>query len=251
MVNIDRVYQTVLALANKEQRGYITPQEFNLFAAHAQNEIFDQYFYDLNQFERLPSTDSISNISALIEEKISHFYATTSLQQGTSGEDGALFWEFNLPSDVYTVDKIYTEGDINPLSGRWEVEIIPKAKAIEYALSGPLTRPMHQAPIGYVELNQLGDTPSKVHIKPTGIKHLVLNYIRRLNKALPPKWGYVVVNQKPLYASSRSTNFELHVSEEKSLIVKILQLAGVSIKDYGITQFAGQKEMTTVQQEKS
>jgi hypothetical protein len=32
MINIDSVYQTVQALANKEQRGYITPQEFNLFA---------------------------------------------------------------------------------------------------------------------------------------------------------------------------------------------------------------------------
>ena len=40
-ININRVYQTVLALANKEQRGYITPQEFNLFANHAQLEIFD------------------------------------------------------------------------------------------------------------------------------------------------------------------------------------------------------------------
>ena len=32
MVSIDTVYQKVLAIANKEQRGYITPQEFNLFA---------------------------------------------------------------------------------------------------------------------------------------------------------------------------------------------------------------------------
>ena len=32
MVNIDTIYQRVLATANKEQRGYITPQEFNLFA---------------------------------------------------------------------------------------------------------------------------------------------------------------------------------------------------------------------------
>ena len=29
-VNVDKVYQRVLAIANKEQRGYITPQEFNL-----------------------------------------------------------------------------------------------------------------------------------------------------------------------------------------------------------------------------
>jgi hypothetical protein len=47
MISIDTVYQKVLALANKEQRGYITPQEYNLFADHAQMEIFEQYFYDL------------------------------------------------------------------------------------------------------------------------------------------------------------------------------------------------------------
>ena len=46
MVNIDTVYQKVLMIANKEQRGYITPQEFNLFANLAQSEIVEQYFYD-------------------------------------------------------------------------------------------------------------------------------------------------------------------------------------------------------------
>ena len=60
MVNIDTVYQKVLAIANKEQRGYITPQEFNLFADQAQLDIFEQYIYDINQFEKLKVT--IQNI---------------------------------------------------------------------------------------------------------------------------------------------------------------------------------------------
>ena len=30
MVSVDTVYQTVLAILNKENRGYMTPQEFNL-----------------------------------------------------------------------------------------------------------------------------------------------------------------------------------------------------------------------------
>ena len=59
-VNIDTVYQRVLALANKEQRGYITPQEFNLLANQAQQEIFEQYFYDLNQRGRIePETPGV------------------------------------------------------------------------------------------------------------------------------------------------------------------------------------------------
>ena len=52
MVNIDKVYQRVLAIANKEQRGYITPQEFNLMADKAQVEIFDSYFYDIKTIVR-------------------------------------------------------------------------------------------------------------------------------------------------------------------------------------------------------
>ena len=71
MVNINTVYQTVLALANKEQRGYITPQEFNLFANQAQMSIFEQYFYDLNQFLRVPGNNTAyADMVNLLEEKI-------------------------------------------------------------------------------------------------------------------------------------------------------------------------------------
>ena len=52
MVRVDDVYQKVLAIANKEQRGYITPQEFNLLANQAQMSIFESYFYIKNQRER-------------------------------------------------------------------------------------------------------------------------------------------------------------------------------------------------------
>ena len=32
MISVDTIYQRVLALANKEQRGYISPVKFNLYA---------------------------------------------------------------------------------------------------------------------------------------------------------------------------------------------------------------------------
>ena len=71
MVNIDTVYQRVLALANKEQRGYITPQEFNLYANQAQQEIFEQYFYDLNQQARIPGNEYVyADVDDMLEEKL-------------------------------------------------------------------------------------------------------------------------------------------------------------------------------------
>ena len=48
MVKVNDVYQTVLTILNKEQRGYITPQEYNLLANQAQMAIFESYFYVKN-----------------------------------------------------------------------------------------------------------------------------------------------------------------------------------------------------------
>ena len=69
-VSIDTVYQRVLAILNKENRGYVTPQEFNLFANQAQLEVFEQYFFDLNQYSRLPKNDTeYSDLPKLINDE--------------------------------------------------------------------------------------------------------------------------------------------------------------------------------------
>ena len=52
MVNINTVYTTVLYILNKEQRGYVTPAEFNSLAVQVQEEIFESYFPDGNQLNR-------------------------------------------------------------------------------------------------------------------------------------------------------------------------------------------------------
>ena len=57
-VNVNTVYQTVLLILNKEQRGYMTPTEFNNVATQVQLEIFEKYFEDLNQQVRVPQTNT-------------------------------------------------------------------------------------------------------------------------------------------------------------------------------------------------
>ena len=57
-INVNTVYTTVLSILNKEQRGYITPEEFNKLATQVQLEIFENYFEDLNQQLRVPQADS-------------------------------------------------------------------------------------------------------------------------------------------------------------------------------------------------
>ena len=73
-INVNTVYTTVLNILNKEQRGYVTPQEFNLFANQAQLDLFEQYFYDINQFGRTPGNDTeYSDMLDLLNKKIAIF----------------------------------------------------------------------------------------------------------------------------------------------------------------------------------
>ena len=79
-ININDVYQTVLVITNKDNRGYITPEEFNRLADQAQNEIFESYFaresgYELNANLQSDFADPVLNTS----EKINVFYANVSL----------------------------------------------------------------------------------------------------------------------------------------------------------------------------
>tara|TARA_R110000765_G_scaffold47857_4_gene98164 strand:+ start:812 stop:1753 length:942 start_codon:yes stop_codon:yes gene_type:complete len=73
-INVNTVYQTVLLILNKEQRGYMTPLEFNKIGAQVQGEIFETYFDSLNQQLRTPQADTdYANRVVSLDEKISIF----------------------------------------------------------------------------------------------------------------------------------------------------------------------------------
>ena len=222
MVSIDTVYQKVLALANKEQRGYITPQEFNLFADQAQKDIFEQYFYDLNQFLRRPSnSDEYSDIIDNLREKIAIFENTGTITNGIISA-----------SDLYRLGTVITDDS--------EVEEVQQNEIL-YINKGPLTKPTVNRPV-YVRTEEL-----RLQIYPTSIASASCTYI---SVPSTPTWGYVVVQGKAMYDATYATDFQLHPSEEGELVNKILIHAGVAIKAQDISQAAGGLEMAKQQQEK-
>ena len=116
-VSVDTVYQRVLAILNKEQRGYVTPEEFNLFANQAQLDIFEQYFYDINQFGRMHGNDTeYSDMLDNLNEKISYFEKTANLTYSSN--------HFQLPSDLYRVGTlIYNNKEVERVL-RAEVRVV-------------------------------------------------------------------------------------------------------------------------------
>ena len=244
-ISVDKVYQKVLAVANKEQRGYITPQEFNLFADHAQMDIFEQYFYDLEQRQRTTGNElDYGDIISNIEEKISMF-AEFDNSLGNS-QNGVFEVSTNIPN-IYILSsvkiKYQTEAQYRM------VDKVQLNEVIKYENS-PLAAPTKSNPV-YTKFST-SSIPIKIKIYPfpDNGDSVFANSVRKPKR---PNWTYIISgNSNALYNASDSSrqDFQLHASEENNLVVKILQLAGVTIKDFNLVQIAAQEEMKNIQQEK-
>ena len=235
MVNVDTVYQRVLALANKEQRGYITPQEFNLFANQAQMDIFEQYFYDLNQFKRVPGNDiTHADMVDILEEKIGIFEATSALALIPNIEG---FSSGNLNGLI----RFYRLSNVR--SGNIMMESVSR-KDFRTFPNSPLTAPTATRPIYMVDT--INNT---LQITGSTLDAANIDYIQSPRDV---NWTYVVVGEKALLNATALDyqDFDLHPSEETKLVVKILTLAGFTLKDPNLYQAAAAEDTKNIQQEK-
>ena len=237
-VNVDTVYQRVLSIANKEQRGYITPQEFNLLANQAQLEIFEQYFYDLNQFSRLPGNDTRhADMVTTLEEKISLFEKTADIA-GTENPTGTIV-TMVLPTDLYKLSTILYKGV--------EAEKTTQ-KDLLYIKKSPLTHPTADRPIFIRDNDSIEVYYDNTFTKTTVKANVDVHYIK---KPVTAEWTYILgTNNEALFLADTKVDFDLHVSEETNLVIKILELAGVVIKQPDLYQIADKEEIETIQQEK-
>ena len=103
---INSVRNTVFSVLNKNNYGYISPQDFNLFAKQAQLEIFENYFYNyntqINKENARVSGSGYADITKTIEEAIEMFSVTNPLSLSTTPP---------IISNVYYLPSATTTGD--------------------------------------------------------------------------------------------------------------------------------------------
>lgn len=107
---INSVRNTVLSVLNKNNYGYISPSDFNLYAQQAQMEIFEEYFSDYNKTitlenARRAGTD-YAELSKAIAEFLDLFIIDKNLypKQNALGNDTNQFYN---PSATTTGDTAY------------------------------------------------------------------------------------------------------------------------------------------------
>ena len=217
-INVDTVYKTVLLILNQQQRGYMTPDEFNKVATQVQLNIFERYEDDLNQMYRAPQNDTeYANRVKNIEENLQFFQRT-----GATTYVGP---HFTLtPTDIYRLGSVFYQGT--------ELTQYAQRNEITQLLLSPLTQPSTSFPI-YLYENDL------LYVYPTTIivsTDITISYLKTPADVV---WGYGVGTLGQFdYSAGTSTNIELNISEQTNVITRILAYAGIFINDPTIIQVA-------------
>jgi len=213
---IDHVRSTVLSVLNKENRGALTVSQFNEYAKHAQQLLFDQYF---SEYSRLSTLKNARRLSRDQGDKLSILRANIDKFMKTATQTITASY-ITKPTDMYT-----------PIS------LVYDSKLMEYV-------PKHKETyLGYCDENDYW------YIKPNTLTGDVnVNYIRNI---ADPKWTYVIVGENPVYNPSASDfqDFELGADDQTSLVIEILKLAGVTIREAEVAQAAAQIDAVETQKE--
>jgi hypothetical protein len=318
---INAVRNTVLSVLNKNNYGYLSPSDFNLFAKQAQLDIFENYFneynYQINKENARQSGDGYADITKGIEEDIDLFSVTEGLKQNfesiyfspsptTTGSDyylinkvlvyqglldegtttatnggadklidsqanftvdinvgdivavdnnGIKYYVVTLIENSTTLKTTGSTGTFNAIGLKYSIfkkgSKLEEAEQVSHSKITMLSNSIYTAPTTTFPAYTTEDVNLTVYpntIKAVGqIKSQYIRYPKT------PKWTYIdLLTGEPAFNASAVDyqDFEIPLDDEVNLILKILQYAGVSIRESEIYQFAQAEEQQDNQAQK-
>ena len=229
---INDVRNTVLSIISKDNRGFITPLEFNQFAKQAQLEIFGQYMFNysnaINKQNARMHGEGYTDIPKNMAEVIDSFSVLTSLAYngGTN--------KFNLPVDYFFLEKVI-------YNNNKEVEKVSHRKILNLVNSN-LTTPTVAYPVYTMDQSGILVYPTTIN---TNVTSQYLRYPR------DPQWTYLVDGFGDPFFNPNDSNyvdFELPLDDFANLVIKILEYSGISIGDKDVVAAAKAEEVQDIQQ---
>lgn len=229
---INDVRNIVLSILNKENRGYVTPSEFNLYAKQAQLDIFENYTFlysnAINKQNARLHGEGYTDIPKNIGEVIDSFSERSVLSY--SGLTGY----YSVPDDYYFLEKLL-------YNNNKEIEKVSHRK-INYLVNSNLTAPTTSYPVYTLENDGILIYPTSI------ISNVTAQYVRYPKD---PNWTSTSLsNGDPLFNPSVAgyQDFELPNSDFANLVIKILYYSGVQIREEQVTAAAKGEEVQDAQQ---
>lgn len=320
---INSVRQSVLSVLNKNNYGYLSPADFNLFAKQAQLDIFESYFYQynyqINKENARQSGTGIADLAKGIEESMDLFSVTRGLNLDTTAAGQYLMPSAaTTGSDYYLVNKLLVyksivtsgqgtappgattffgdaaatfisdgviPGDIIALETSTQgvqyrtIATVPteidltvsssfeSASPIAYSIFRAGTQQNEAEKVTHSKITMLNNSiytaptleypaytseETSVQVFPNTnmtAGRVVAQYFRYPRD---PNWTYVTLTGgEPVFNQTATDfqDFEIPLDEENNLTMKILQYAGVTIREPEVFGFAAGEETKEQQKE--
>lgn len=228
---IDSVRNTVLAILNKNNYGYLSPSDFNLYAKQSQLDVFLDKFPTYNDQTFKENLRKIGSGEAGLKKKteaeMEAFFVIKDLFHSADNK-------FFLPSptttgeELYRLEKIlcYTLPNGNKLFSGEAAKV--SHSHITTLLQSHHTAPSVMFPAFVIEGNLVTVYPSASFTQ----YHQAEGHYYRMPKA--PKWTYVnLIAGEPMFDQTATDyqDFELGSDDETILVAKICQYAGLEIRE--------------------
>jgi len=235
-MTIDEVYRLVQTFANKEQRGFITPSEFNLLAKQAELELYNKRLSLIKEKSPTRRSQGIyaENLTPeLAKQDIASFLSISKVDLNSTGSA-------TVNSDY--IESIFTlSGNDQSISSNIPVEIVD-AKDINQILRSSLVSPSMMYPIALMIGSQSSRGNFDINVFPENVERVSI-YSYYYDKNQPPKWSYVTVAGKPVYDSTKSREFVISSRVHGEIVIKILEYLGVTIREADLVQYAQASEL--------
>tara|TARA_R110002167_G_scaffold110108_2_gene280386 strand:- start:146 stop:826 length:681 start_codon:yes stop_codon:yes gene_type:complete len=221
-MTIDDIFNLVQVFSNKEQRGSVTPGDFNLLAKKAQMEIIDGRLRAIEA--RVPYKSKGFQDIDISPSRAKQDLNPILTKSSALAYSGNLF---TLPADYIQILEVM-HNSTTP------VDVVDDS-TINYILRSTITSPSVDNPVALM----YGD---KVEVFPSSIVADIT--VKFYDKPADPIWAYVSIgaSNNPIHDSSNSVEFTLGPACHNEIVIKILEYVGVNLRDADIVAYSSKKD---------
>ena len=241
MASVNVVYNTLKDLANKEQKGFVTPSVFNNFAAIAQVNVFKDIYASSSKglVDRVRRIDPSRNLSKVnnVKEDLSVFSKTATITKSNG--------VFAKPDDLIYLIGLTTNGSVLlGQSTRTNIEIVYDESKIDHILKSDLSAPSESHPIALVS--------SDIEVFPSSVNKIRVSYYKYPQGVVPntgaksvslPNYQYNTSSGLHVFDAANSIDFELPDHYVPELVVELAKLIGINLRDKDVFQYGQAEEL--------
>lgn len=222
MASVNEVYSALKNLANKDERGFITPKVFNTFTGIAQNKIFNDLFNELTKAQTLRARNVDAPMHHSYGKRLEEDLAYFSKKETISQSSGV----FAKPEDLSRIISLMTNSDL-------PIDVVYDESKIEHILQSDLSAPSATHPVAIVS--------NDIEVFPTSITSVKLRYYKYpegrnvstgVRTALSPRYNALSLGaSNEVFDPTTSVDFELPDHYVPQLVLEIGKMIGINLRD--------------------